>query len=133
MRAEVGLLTRNIKVSGEVMDESDTFGGHIKAWEGFETFKIRGVELTKMGQQGIKGRYPIHWHMAGWIDPKKTFAANNSLHHNFQRCITVHGTHGVTVSNNVAYSTMGHCYFFGGRGREEQHPSSEPWTQCKTR
>ena len=118
MRAEVGLLTRNIKVSGEVNGESDTYGGHIKAWEGFETFKIRGVELTRMGQQGIKGRYPIHWHMAGWIDPKKTYAANNSLHHNFQRCITVHGTHGVTVSNNVAYSTMGHCYFLEDGGEK---------------
>ena len=118
MRAEVGLLSRNIKVSGEVLSESDTYGGHIKAWEGFRTFKIKGVELTHMGQQGIKGRYPIHWHMAGWIDPLTTYAANNSLHHNFQRCITVHGTHGVTVSNNVAYDTMGHCYFLEDGGEK---------------
>ena len=32
MRAEVGLLTRNIKISGETKDANDTYGGHIKAW-----------------------------------------------------------------------------------------------------
>ena len=99
-------------------DDRDTYGGHMKAWEGFDAFRISGVELTRMGQQGIKGRYPIHWHLAGEVDPLTTYAVNNSLHHNFQRCITVHGTHGVTVSNNVAYDTMGHCYFLEDGGEK---------------
>ena len=29
-----------------------------------------------------------------------------------------HGTHGVTVSDNVAYSTMGHCYFLEDGGEK---------------
>ena len=70
-----------------------------------------------MGQKGHKGRYPIHWHMARQIeDPTKSYAMDNSIHHVFQRCITVHGTHGVNVINNVAYHTFGHCYFLEDGG-----------------
>ena len=118
MRAEVGLLTRNIKIHGDMEDELDTYGGHIKAYEGFETFRIDGAELTQMGQKGHKGRYPIHWHMVKTVDPTKTYARNNAIHHVFQRCITVHGTHGVTVENNVAYNTFGHCYFLEDGGEK---------------
>ena len=39
MRAEVGLLTRNIKIYGKMKDENDTYGGHIKATEGFNTYR----------------------------------------------------------------------------------------------
>ena len=34
MRAEVGLLTRNIKIYGDMKNENDTYGGHIKAFYG---------------------------------------------------------------------------------------------------
>lgn len=119
MRAEVGLLTRNIKIYGRIKDDGqDTYGGHIKAFEGFETYRIQGVELTRMGQKGIKGRYPIHWHMTRENDPSKTYAKDNSIHHVFQRCITVHGTHNVHVTNNVAYDTFGHCYFLEDGGEK---------------
>ena len=30
--------------------------------------------------------------------------------------MTVHGTHGVNVVNNVAYNTFGHCYFLEDGG-----------------
>ena len=33
MRAEVGLLTRNIKIHGRMSDANDTYGGHIKAFQ----------------------------------------------------------------------------------------------------
>ena len=33
MRAEVGLLTRNIKIHGYMKDANDTYGGHIKAFQ----------------------------------------------------------------------------------------------------
>ena len=118
MRAEVGLLTRNIKIHGDMKDENDTYGGHVKAYEGFETFRIDGAELTQMGQKGHKGRYPLHWHLAKTVDPSKTYARNNAIHDVFQRCITVHGTHGVTVENNVAYNTFGHCYFLEDGGEK---------------
>jgi len=118
MRAEVGLLSRNVLISGETDDEEDRFGGHIKAFRGFGDLRIRGAELTKMGQYGIVGRYPIHWHMAHSVEDKDTYARENSIHDVFQRCITVHGTHGVRVENNVAYNTFGHCYFLEDGGEK---------------
>ena len=33
MRGEVGLITRNIKIHGQMKDENDTYGGHIKAFQ----------------------------------------------------------------------------------------------------
>ena len=116
MRAEVGLLTRNVLISGETADEEDRFGGHIKAFRGFRNFRIRGSELTRMGQFNNKGHYPIHWHMAHSVEDRDTYARENSIHDVFQRCITVHGTHGARVESNVAYNTFGHCYFLEDGG-----------------
>ena len=73
MRAEVGLLTRNVKIHGELQDECynyattkniticnlfnrDMFGGHIIVKQGFSSFKVENAEITKMGQQGIMAR-----------------------------------------------------------------------------
>lgn len=57
------------------------------------------------------GRYPIHWHMHGdnFFGSK---VEGCSIHHSFQRAVTVHGTHRVTLKDNVAYDIMGHTYFF---------------------
>jgi hypothetical protein len=33
------------------------------------------------------------------------------VHTNFQRCITLHGSLGLLVENNVAFNATGHCYF----------------------
>ena len=64
MRAEVGLLTRNILIRGEMETscygnnycqffDQDTFGGHMKFARDFGAVHIEGVELTDMGQQVI--------------------------------------------------------------------------------
>lgn len=106
-RGEVGLLSRNIKIKGETTLERG-FGGHImvmnKGWA-----RISGVEVTQMGQRGIFGRYPIHWHMAG--DVPGQYVRQSSIHNNFNRCLTIHGTNWLSVVGNVAYNTVGHCYF----------------------
>ena len=51
-----------------------------------------------------------------------------------QRCITVHGTHGVTVADNVAYNTFGHCYFLedGGEKNNTFHHNLGLLTQFGT-
>jgi len=109
-RAEVGLLTRRIIVQGDDHSDEDLYGGQVIMRHGPAT-QIAGVEFTRMGQQNIMGRYPVHWHIA--LDTYGTDASISdcSLHHNYQRCITVHETNGVMVKNNVAYHTYGHCYF----------------------
>ncbi|XP_044086275.1 cell migration-inducing and hyaluronan-binding protein isoform X1 [Neovison vison] len=137
MRAEVGLLSRNIVVRGEVEDrcypysnhvcnffDFDTFGGHIKFALGFKAAHLEGVELRHMGQQ-LVGQYPIHFHLAGDVDEKggydpPTYVRELSIHHTFSRCVTVHGSNGLLVKDVVGYNSLGHC-FFTEDGPEERN------------
>ncbi|XP_032556470.1 cell migration-inducing and hyaluronan-binding protein isoform X1 [Chiroxiphia lanceolata] len=137
MRAEVGLLSRNVMVMGEMEGQCyeyssklcsffdfDTFGGHIKIALGFKATHIEGLELKYMGQQTM-GHYPIHFHMAGDVDEKggynpPTYVKDTSIHHTFSRCVTVHGSNGLLVKDVVGYDALGHC-FFTEDGPEERN------------
>lgn len=136
MRAEVGMLTRNILIMGEMEDhcygnnaceffDFDTFGGHLKVGIGFKAVHIEGVELKHMGQQTM-GHYPIHFHMAGDVDEKggysnpPTYVKQAAVHHSFSRCLTIHGSNGLQVKDVVGYDTLGHC-FFTEDGPEERN------------
>ena len=100
MRAEVGLLTRNVLIHGEMGEKCtdvdsdacqavgfDNFGGHTKAIQGFKAYNIEGAELTNMGQMSVLGSYPIHFHMChnttanGQEHP---LIQSNSIHHCFR-------------------------------------------------
>jgi hypothetical protein len=107
-RAEVGVLTRNIKIQGDASSEANQFGGHIMAM-GYGSAKISAVELYRMGQAGVMGRYPFHWHLMG--DVTGQYIKNASVHHSFQRAITVHGVQNATVESNVCYDIKGHGIF----------------------
>ncbi|XP_061584916.1 cell surface hyaluronidase [Cololabis saira] len=126
MRAEVALLSRNILIYGEMESSCygnmcqfyshDTFGGHIKVFSNFSAVHLSHVELKNMGQQGEKGRYPLHFHMCGDVDQRggyrePTYVDGLSIHHSFSRCLTIHATNGLLVKNTVGYDTLGHCFF----------------------
>jgi len=66
MRAEVGLLTRNIVFRGDTegTTTADHWGGHIMA-QGLCSLRISGAELYYMGQKDNLARYPIHMHLCG--------------------------------------------------------------------
>uniref|UniRef100_A0AAQ6ACE0 G8 domain-containing protein n=1 Tax=Amphiprion ocellaris TaxID=80972 RepID=A0AAQ6ACE0_AMPOC len=133
MRAEVGLLSRNILLRGEMEPgcygneackffSFDTFGGHLK--RGFRAVHISGVELQHMGQQTM-GHYPVHFHMNGDVDEKggydpPTSVSDLSIHHSFSRCVTIHSSNGLLVKDVVGYDTLGHC-FFTEDGPEERN------------
>uniref|UniRef100_A0A8C6RD57 hyaluronoglucosaminidase n=1 Tax=Nannospalax galili TaxID=1026970 RepID=A0A8C6RD57_NANGA len=137
MRAEVGLLSRNIMVMGEMEGQCypysshicdffdfDTFGGHIKFALGFKAVHLEGVELKHMGQQ-LVGQYPIHFHLAGDLDElggynPPTYIRDLSIHHTFSRCVTVHGSNGLLIKDVVGYNSLGHC-FFTEDGPEERN------------
>ncbi|XP_060081443.1 protein DDB_G0287365-like [Ylistrum balloti] len=134
MRGEVALLSRNIVIEGAVNSycpianenckayNYDTFGGHIKILKGFSNVHIEGAELQRMGKQTDIGHYPIHFHMCEDVDgddyPNPPYIKDNVIHHTFARCITLHGTHGVMVMDNVAYESLGHCYFLEDGGEK---------------
>uniref|UniRef100_A0A672Z4L4 G8 domain-containing protein n=1 Tax=Sphaeramia orbicularis TaxID=375764 RepID=A0A672Z4L4_9TELE len=135
MRAEVGLLTRNILIRGEMEPgcygneackffDFDTFGGHLKVERGFRAVHISGVELLHMGQQTM-GHYPVHFHMNGDVDERggydpPTSVSQLSIHHAFSRCVTIHGSNGLMVKDVVGFDTLGHC-FFTEDGPEERN------------
>uniref|UniRef100_A0A7N5KCF6 hyaluronoglucosaminidase n=1 Tax=Ailuropoda melanoleuca TaxID=9646 RepID=A0A7N5KCF6_AILME len=126
MRAEVGILTRNIVIRGEMEDscyagnqcqffDYDTFGGHVMIRKNFTSVHLSYVELKHMGQQQL-GRYPVHFHLCGDVDYKggyrhATFVDGLSVHHSFSRCITVHGTNGLLIKDTIGFDTLGHCFF----------------------
>lgn len=107
-RAEVGLLSRNVVVQGDKGPAESGHGGHVIIMEG-STARLQWAEFQRMGQKKVLGRYPVHFHMAG--DVSGSYVRYNSIHHSFNRCFTIHGTHGVHAQGNVAYDTIGHCYF----------------------
>jgi len=115
-RAEVANLTRSIVIRADEtngpIDESDgpnaQLGGHVMSHHGASSY-ISGVEFYKMGHAGVMARYPFHWHHAG--DASGQFIKNSSIHHSYQRCITIHKTNNVLVSNNVCYNFKGHGFF----------------------
>ncbi|KAM9860826.1 cell migration-inducing and hyaluronan-binding protein [Aulostomus maculatus] len=135
MRAEVGLLTRNILLHGEMEPscygneackffDYDTFGGHLKVEQGFKKFHMSGVELQHMGQQTM-GHYPVHFHMNGDVDQRggydpPTSVSGLSIHHSFSRCVTIHSSNGLLVKDVVGYDILGHCFFMED-GPEERN------------
>ncbi|MEL6430020.1 MAG: G8 domain-containing protein, partial [Planctomycetota bacterium] len=125
-RAEVALLTRNIVVTSDarVFDSHGAqseglakVGGHVMLMDMDEAGpqpagrgRFSNVEFTNLGQTRAVGRYPIHYHMQA-SDGFGQFVRNCSVHENFDRAITLHGTHGVVVRDNVVYRTLGHAVF----------------------
>jgi hypothetical protein len=81
MRAEVGLLTRNLKFQGNPEDSAENqYGGHIMIHSpGDESCigRIENTEFFNVGQAFKLGRYPIHFHMIGTVH--KSYVRNNAI------------------------------------------------------
>ena len=117
LRAEVGLLSRNVKIQGDATSETAGFGGHIMVMNGGTTCcvthgraYIEGVELFRMGQKSVLGRYPMHWHMVAEGGVGQYFR-DSVVRRSFNRAITIHGTESTLVENNFCYDHLGHGIF----------------------
>jgi len=116
LRAEVGLLTHNLKIQGGgdadgghvMLMKSPTCGACIANGGGFGQFS--NVEFYQMGQKQRMARYPIHWHMLD-DEGNGQFIRNCSIHDSRNRAITLHGSSYVSVEWNVAYDHIGHGIF----------------------
>jgi len=113
--SEVAVLDRNIVIQGDAGAEEPIsgagFGGHLLVRDNASNLRIDGVEFTRMGQTGVIGRYPVHFHLMNDKVGQDNYVKHCSIHDNFQRCLVVHDTNGILVQNNFAFSTIGHCYF----------------------
>jgi G8 domain len=118
-RAEVGLLTRNIVIEGDVQSSTDQFGGQVMIMGASSTTRetnpvtrssarMQGIEFRRMGQFDRLGRYPIHWHLNG--DSSGDFVRGSSFHSNFQRGVVLHGTDNTVVERNVVHRSIGHSF-----------------------
>lgn len=99
MRAEVGLLTRNIVFQGEIdPSESEDYGAHIMIYstgDDSSITRIEGVELRDVGQAFKVGRNPINFHQLGNVH--KSYVKNNSIWKSYNRAVTVSGTNYLNI------------------------------------
>lgn len=119
-RAAVGLVSRNILLTSDTerpkenkSHESTHWGGEIRIHKGFEAVAIQGVELRKFGKEQL-GSYPIHFHHAGDLSaylPADKLIDSNSIHHSYNKCMTIHSTQSLTLSNNVCARITGHIFY----------------------
>lgn len=128
---EVALLTR--RVTFEPEDNTNLIGGHTIVMNSKNVVqKVSGVEFRRFGQQGNLGRYPFHFHMSESV--YGSVVSKNLVRESNQRCFVIHGTHNVTLYDNVAFDTFGHCfmtedggewdnYFIGNLGSKQKKPS----------
>jgi len=110
-RAEVGLISRNVKLTATVTSAKPAWGGEIMIMSGFKEVAVRGVELEKFGK-GQLGSYPLHFHKAGTVAAGTVLVNSDSIHHSYNKCVTIHDTNGVTVANMVCARAVGDLYFF---------------------
>ena len=108
-RGEVGLLSHNIVIQGDEDAAKTGNGGCVMVMRGSNAH-IENAEFRHLGVLGQKGRYPLHFHLAG--DLSGSYVKNNSLHHCYNRSLTIHGTDHLQIESNVAFDTIGHSYFF---------------------
>jgi len=113
MRAEVGLLTRNVKFRGDPETSlQNKYGATIFLHsEGDDSLiaRLEYIELTDVGQAFKVGRYAVHFHMIGAVH--KSYCRGFSTHQGFNRAFTMHGTHYLRIMENVAFEVMGHNIF----------------------
>ncbi|CAI5510161.1 unnamed protein product [Closterium sp. Naga37s-1] len=117
-RGEVVLLNRTVTIRGE--DEAAPYnweGGHFMVFFTQTAQMIEGVEFAQMGQQGQLGRYNIHFHLCG-NQAGRSVVRKNVMHDSKQRCVVVHATFNLTVEENVAFNTRGHCFMVEEGGEQ---------------
>lgn len=82
MRAEVGLLSRNVKLKGDdetsVQNEYGVTLFMHSAGDDSLTTRLGYIEVTQAGQASQLGRYAIHFHMIGAVH--KSYAKGVAVH-----------------------------------------------------
>lgn len=120
-RAEVANLTRNIVIQGadDAAWANSGFGANVMVMGLSSQVRVDGVEFNRVGQAGIVGRYPMHWHLLSYDqatgnllgDPVNNYIKNSAISNSAHRCIVIHATNAITVANNICYNISGHAIF----------------------
>ena len=118
LRAEVGLLTRNILIKGDIETKqnaysssvNDEYGAHvfIHAHEyGTNAVKvhIENTEFKNVGQAYRIGRHPINFHSNGQM--LGSYIRQCSIHNSFNRGINIDNSGFLEIHDNVMYYVKG--------------------------
>ena len=124
LRAEVALLSRNVRIQGLASQDTDNFfgdrarfnagtgdgfGAHTMIMGSAGQITVDNVQFDRMGQTARLGRYPIHWHLAG--DRTGDVLRNSSITNSNNRGLTIHGTHNLRIEGVVLHDIQGHGFF----------------------
>ncbi|KAK3740701.1 hypothetical protein QZH41_019065 [Actinostola sp. cb2023] len=136
LAADVGLLTRNLKIVGA--DEpvgslgQQSFGCRVLvasySSEGIlrkANAKIQDVEFKNCGQLGWTDSYDPRYALSlvdvGDVSNSSSYIRGNSFHHGFNTGIGVFGTNNLVVEDNVIYYTVGPGIRDEGKGNTLIH------------
>ena len=108
IRAEVGLLTRNVVIKGAEDTSGRDYGGHIlmhgTADDGLQT-RIEYAEITLCGQGTVVGRYCVYYQQNG--DLRDCYLRGNSFHDAYMNFVTVQAGSNLEISWNVGHLGQG--------------------------
>jgi hypothetical protein len=103
---EVANLSRNVIVeSGEPRKAR----GHTMYHRNSEG-SISYAEFRHLGKEGVLGRYPLHFHLAG-DTMRGSSVIGASIWDSDNRWLTIHGTNYLVVRDCVGYQSLGHGFF----------------------
>jgi hypothetical protein len=132
-RAEVGLITRNVKLTSTVTTSALHWGGEIDLEPGSKA-RLTGVEIEKFGKPQL-GSYPINLIGSASLDPPPGKQAPNimdsdSIHHSYNHGIVLGstatagqgsgGASALNFANNVVARAVGSLYYLAD-GNEVQN------------
>ncbi|XP_051699933.2 fibrocystin-L isoform X2 [Oryctolagus cuniculus] len=121
LAADVGILSRNIKIVGEDYPgwSKDSFGAHVLVGsftENMMTFtgnaRISNVEFYHSGQEGFRDstdpRYAVTFLNLGQLQEHGlSYVRGCAFHHGFSPAIGVFGTDGLDIDDNIIHFTVG--------------------------
>ncbi|XP_037651430.1 PKHD1 like 1, tandem duplicate 1 [Sebastes umbrosus] len=120
LAADVGLLTRNIKIMGQEYPEmmAESFGARLLvgsySWAGVDykgKAQIRNVEFFQSGQEGwtddTDPRYSVAFLNLGEVSEEDSYLQGCAFHDGFSPAIGVFGTEGLKVDDNIVHRTVG--------------------------
>ncbi|XP_043922185.1 fibrocystin-L-like [Protopterus annectens] len=127
LAADVGLLTRNIKIIGEDYPQliEESFGARVLVstfqYKGVQlrgAARIRNVEFYHTGQEGYRDsfdpRYSLAFLNLGQTSQNESYVQGCSFHHGFSPAIGVFGTNGLDIDDNIIYFTVGEGIIISG-------------------
>uniref|UniRef100_A0A3B4ZUN2 PKHD1 like 1 n=1 Tax=Stegastes partitus TaxID=144197 RepID=A0A3B4ZUN2_9TELE len=115
LAADVGLVTRNIKIVGQDYPQmtEESFGARLLvgsySWKGIDykgKAQIRNVEFYRSGQEGWTD-YSDPRYSVAFVNLGESYIQGCAFHDGFSPAIGVFGTEGLSVDDNVVHHTVG--------------------------